>query len=404
MERFVSAFPIGPRFFVMQSSEGKDIGQTIMLAAGFLAACLFVLVSMAANLKFGLSLSTTPFDRIIYGALSLAADLMKVALPLVAILLWRKQHRILAAIAALFCAGVICYSLAAAIGFAASTRGEATTMNKLAIDNRKAWEARIERTARQLDQLGVPRPAGVIEAEIDTLLRTPGADGCRVINGPVSNEVCPQVDKLRKELVGSQSAAELDASLVADRRTLEAVPVAASIADPQSATLSRLTALGEAKIRDIIAILIAVLVEIGSALGLTFVVLAGRSIPAAPAPRIAETVEDVKPRHAADRRPARHQVVNLPETPADIITRWAFSRLDVLSTGRIQAEVAYLDFVAWCEADGIKACSRQMFGRRFAVVISGMGGRKFKINGRAYYEGVALQGRSAQKQILAVAA
>jgi hypothetical protein len=103
---------------------------------------------------------------------------MKVALPLVTISLWRKQHRIFAAIAALFCAGVICYSLAAAIGFAASTRGEATTTSKLAIDNRKAREARIERTARQFDQLGVPRPAGVIRAEIDTLLRTPGADGC----------------------------------------------------------------------------------------------------------------------------------------------------------------------------------------------------------------------------------
>lgn len=76
--------PYRPALFVIQSSEGKDIGQTIMLAAGFLAACLFVLVSMAANLKFGLSLATTPFDRIIYGALSLAADLMKVALPLVA--------------------------------------------------------------------------------------------------------------------------------------------------------------------------------------------------------------------------------------------------------------------------------------------------------------------------------
>jgi hypothetical protein len=97
----------------------------------------------------------------------------------------------------------------------------------LAIDNRKAWEARIERTVRQLDQLGVPRPAGVIEAETDTLLRSPGADGCRVINGPVSNEVCSKVDKLPKELAGSQSAAELDASVVADRRTLDAVPVAA---------------------------------------------------------------------------------------------------------------------------------------------------------------------------------
>jgi hypothetical protein len=130
------------------TTESENLGQKLMLAGGFLAAGLFVLVSMAANLKFGLSLASTPFDRIIYGALSLAADLMKVALPLVAILLWRKQYRILAAVAVLLCAVVICYSLAAAIGFAASTRGETVTANKAVVDDRKAWEARIERTAQ----------------------------------------------------------------------------------------------------------------------------------------------------------------------------------------------------------------------------------------------------------------
>ena len=383
----------------MQSTDRKDIGQKIMLAAGFLAAGLFVLVSMAANLKFGLSLATTPFDRIIYGALSLAADLMKVTLPLVAILLWRKKHRFFAAIAALFCAGVISYSLAAAIGFAASTRSESVTANQLVVGDRKAWEARIERTAQQLNQLGVPRPAGVIQAEIDALLRKPGADGCKVIDGPITNEVCPKVDTLRNELAGSQRAAELEANLVADRNRLQAVPVAASVADPQSATLSRLTALGEAKIRDIIAILIAVLVEIGSALGFTFVLLASRSVPVAPASAVqmAKEPEDIAPE--PERRPVKPEIpMKLSETPADMVTRWAFSRLDVLRAGRIQAEVAYSDFVAWCEAGGIEACSRQMFGRRFTEVVKGMGGRKVKINGRAYYEGVVLQRRSAQIQ------
>ena len=386
----------------MQSTDRKDIGQKIMLAAGFLAAGLFVLVSMAANLKFGLSLATTPFDRIIYGALSLAADLMKVALPLVVLILWRNGHRMFAAIAALFCASVISYSLAAAVGFAASTRGETVTANKLVVDHRKAWEARIERTAQQLDQLGVPRSAGVIQAEIDALLRKPGADGCKIINGPVTNEVCPKVDVLRKELAVSRRAAELETDLVVDRKRLQAAPVAASVVDPQSATLSRLTALGEAKIRDIIAILIAVLVEIGSALGFTFVLLASRSAAPASAVLMVKGPEDTAP----ERRPIKPEIpMKLSETPADTVTRWAFSRLDVLRAGGIQAEVAYRDFIAWCEAGDIEACSRQMFGRRFTEVVKGMGGRKVKINGRAYYEGIVLRRRSAQIQRdLAIAA
>lgn len=377
------------------STEEKDIGQKILLAVGFLAAGLFVLVSLAANLKFGLSLATTHFDKIIYGALSLAADLMKVALPLVAILLWRNGHRIFGAIAGLFCLGIISFSLAAAIGFAASTRGETMMANKTVIDSRKAWEARIERTAQQLDQLGVPRPAAVIQADIDALLRMPGTDDCAKINGPVTKDVCPKVDELRKELAGSIRAALLEADLVADRQTLEGVPVAASMSDPQSATLSRLTLWTEAQIQDAIAILIAVLVEIGSALGFSFVVLASRSIPA---PQHA-VLNDVPEESTLEPPAAEAQkLVRLSETSADTVTRWALSRLDVLNSRRIQAELAYRDFREWCGDKGKEACTPQMFGRRFTQVIEGMGGRKKKVNGKAYYEGVALQERSARDE------
>ena len=66
--------------------------------------------------------------------------------------------------------------------------------HQLVVGDRKAWEARIERTAQQLNQLGVPRSAGVIQAEIDALLRTPGADDCTVIDGPVTSKVCPLVE------------------------------------------------------------------------------------------------------------------------------------------------------------------------------------------------------------------
>jgi hypothetical protein len=87
-----------------------------------------------------------------------------------------------------------------------------------------------------------------------------------------------------------------------------------------------------------------------------------------------------------------------------LITRWAYSRLDILNTGRVQAEIAYQDFIAWCQAEGLNSCSRQMFGRRLTEVVKGMGGRKVKINGRAYYEGVNLQGDPSQRQVLAAAA
>ena len=52
----------------------QGIGQKLMVAAGLLAASGFALVSIAANMRFGVSLATTPFDQIIYGTLSVAAE------------------------------------------------------------------------------------------------------------------------------------------------------------------------------------------------------------------------------------------------------------------------------------------------------------------------------------------
>jgi hypothetical protein len=37
-----------------------------------------------------------------------------------------------------------------------------------------------------------------------------------------------------------------------------------------------------------------------------------------------------------------------------------------------------------------------MFGRLLTGIVEGMGGRKLKVNGRAYYQGVALQERPAR--------
>jgi hypothetical protein len=161
------------------------------------------------------------------------------------------------------------------------------------------------------------------------------------------------------------------------------------MSDPQSATLSRLILLSEAEIRDAIAFLIAAIVEIGSALGFTFMVLAGRAAPASPPP--ASPVPEPQP----TAPPKMQTPVSLPETPADTVARWTLARLDVLHEGRIQAECAYKDFKHWCVVEGIEACTLQMFGRRLTEIIEGMGGRKLKVNGRAYYQGVALQERPA---------
>lgn len=63
---------------------------------------------------------------------------------------------------------------------------------------------------------------------------TPGAEGCTVINGPVTEKICPQVDALRKELAIARRVADLEEELAAAQEKLHSVPVAATVSDPQS--------------------------------------------------------------------------------------------------------------------------------------------------------------------------
>lgn len=156
-------------------TDSNNLSHRLMLTADLVAAAGFAFVSMAANLRFGISLASTPFDQAIYGTLSVAADLMKIVLPLAVMILWRKGERIFGIAGAVSWIGAVFFSLSAAIGFTASTRGYTVASNENLIESRKAWEARIIRVENRLDRLGTPRPTNVIETDIASLLRTPGA-------------------------------------------------------------------------------------------------------------------------------------------------------------------------------------------------------------------------------------
>jgi hypothetical protein len=146
---------------------------------------------------------------------------------------------------------------------------------------------------------------------------------------------------MRQELAASQEAARLDADLVADRRALSEIPVAAFVEDPQSAALNRLTGFGDDELRNAIAVLIALLVELGSALGFSVIILAARSTAATSQ---ASSVQESKEPSPPSRETTQGRHTSLSETPDALVMRRALARLDIVTTGTIQADVAYQDF------------------------------------------------------------
>ncbi len=79
---------------------------------------------------------------------------MKIVLPLAVMILRRKGGPLFAAAGAVFWIGAVAFSLSAAIGFTASTRGHIVTSNENLIESCKALEAKIIRVEKRLDLLG----------------------------------------------------------------------------------------------------------------------------------------------------------------------------------------------------------------------------------------------------------
>ena len=69
----------------------------LLRITGYGAAAAFCAVSLAANLRYGLSLGTESLDKGIYAAASVAADVFKIGLPLHLLALRAKCYRILSA-------------------------------------------------------------------------------------------------------------------------------------------------------------------------------------------------------------------------------------------------------------------------------------------------------------------
>jgi hypothetical protein len=112
----------------------------------------------------------------------------------------------------------ITYSLTAELSLMATSRGDTVASREASIKatndaeaDRKRAVARYDAAVAELAALPTTRPTKELQAEIDGLLLKPGTNGCVVIDGRVTRDVCPKVAELRKELARAERRAELEA-------------------------------------------------------------------------------------------------------------------------------------------------------------------------------------------------
>ena len=227
-----SAFSTSSRAIAQISASGLVLASagfgayyawTTGLQHGYALACLMVVMAVALELAKPLSL-----------AAAFAA--------------FRSWSVLRGAVLALLAAVAIAYSLTAELSLMATSRGDAVAAREAVFkaasngeaDGRRARE-RHDQAKAELDTLPSARPARELQAEIDGLLLTPGAEGCVAINGKVTRDVCPKVVLLRVEKARADRREELQQTLTQPLPTPAVVPTAHKVvgaSDPGASALS----------------------------------------------------------------------------------------------------------------------------------------------------------------------
>jgi hypothetical protein len=233
------------------------------------AALLFIVVSAGMNAAFLSSLGRTPLEAGMLGAVSVASDAAKVALPVVLMRALALRVWVHAGAAALMLIAVIGLSLASGTGFAASTRSRV-------VSEREMHTGRIaarQRELAELEQRGktlVPaRPEAVIEAEltgkrVDRQWQV--TTGCTSPTTAAARLYCSDVFRLRTELETAKARTALGIERHKLTSALEVLQrsTAGGESDPQALVLAGLFGLEPGLARVVLTSWTAVILELGS--------------------------------------------------------------------------------------------------------------------------------------------
>lgn len=347
----------------------------VVLLIGLPVAIGLSLVSMIANWRFGVRLGAEDGDALVYGLASVCADGMKIILPFAIGWAWRRRRIAEWLSAACLWLVITGYSLVSALSFAAMNRAEMTERKAAIGQQVQDLRADLDAKRRERHDLPSARPVGAVEADIRTSEQSPRWETTRKCTEADNREArtfCERHQRLAAELAVSRRSEKLDQDIAALQAKLDARPSTSTrTIDPQLDLFRNLSGWGEGAVKAALAILVCLLIELGSGLGL-FVVLScfralGETEP--------EAMRAPRPTFTIDGGRASGE-------------EWAAVRLMHEPSAMIGAAELYADYRLWVEArDRDNVLTVTAFGRW----MSEQGAERDKIGGRIVYRGVRLQ-------------
>lgn len=388
---------------------------------GVLAAGVLLAVSAAMNWRFGFQLGTTELDGLIYGSASAAADGLKALVPFFLFAAIRNRMWAQAAASVLVWVVVTTYSLTAALGHAALNRQQTTGQRVAEATSFNALTADLKRAEEQLSWVPQHRPSATVQAEMSVMEQSrkwAATQACADATIRSSRDFCQKYNELKAELGAANQAAKLE-QRIADARTQLAQynGTGYGAADPQAHILAKLTGMvvPGIQVEDVqmaLAVFIALLLEVGSGLGMYIAFSQWRMNPVArvavkptavPMARMAEAdVTPVTPIRSSEAVEGANDnaterlapvATSTPRlvAPQSDVERYSKERIEEQDGSSLTATALYEDYCAWCEEQDKEPLALPTFGREFGD----LGVQKAKIAGRVRYIGVALRSKDA---------
>ena len=386
----------------------------LLQAPAMAIAGVFVAASGMMSVTFGYRLGEPSGNALIFAAVAIGVEgFADLSMPL----FWRRLRWAgrLGLIA--FFAVCLAYKLEAAKRFAAENLGKRDVAIATAAQDYDAALQTVERLRRAIADNADARAAGLIQTDIDALLRDPKAEGCTgAINGSVTKDVCPRVDRLRGEFVRAKARDAAQTDLTPALTELrKAAPAAGGVQDGGGPVVALLALLGIriASWSSFIASLVMAIVEAGAIvvpmlIGAAF----GEGRRPAPSGAASEPARG-KPASAPDMaagdaaRPQTLPAGLTDRTRRDVADLTAFRResTETAPGQRVQSSTLYFIYSQWKQDRSEDAMTVAQFG---VVLTRHLGLGKIKSEGKNWYLDIRLrhpgQGRQGAKHLRAVAA
>lgn len=370
--------------------------------SGVAAASVLLAVSAAMNWKFGYGLGKSEFEGQLLGGASAAADCLKALIPFFLFSAMRRRVWSQAAAAAVLWTICLGYSMTSALGFAALNRADSTGERQVQNATYNDLRKELKRSEDRLSWMPQHRPAGMIEQEIARLEKDRlwvVTKGCAEIPGKTTRDFCQSLNTLRAEHAVAAEARTVEARIAEIQAKLDKTSghAVAGESDPQAAVISQLTGQDLSNIQTALTVMVALLLELGSAFGFYVAMSVWRidedtkkSVVTVAQPRTAAANEN----RSSEIRNLAPAVETAPKltAPETDVERFHKERILATEGSSVTATTLYEDYCGWCEERDKEPMAFPTFGRQFGE----LGVQKAKLGGRIRYIGIKLKTASTE--------